>query len=117
MEEFPLFRAAARSIRPIRSCSSLTCVISSAICSSRAAHDAQPGTGGGISDTSHDHAEPAGCKQHDTPGNPDITRRPQSRTVRKSVPAAEVLNVYGRAWLPGGSSIPRAMAAVRANSG
>ena len=56
---------------------------SSAISSSRAAQPAQPGAGGGISDTSHDHAEPALSKQDDTqsrPAKPSPTRRKQPRS-------------------------------------
>ena len=84
IEEFPLLRDSARSSRltcsrsaAIWSACALTASRSSpissccaAICSSRAAQAAQSGAGGGRADTGHDHQEPAGSKQADTPSRP-----------------------------------------------
>jgi len=71
------FLKPSSSSRAILSCSSRCCARStstwsrsSAISSSRAAQLAQPGAGGGIPDTSHDHPEPAGSKRADTPSRP-----------------------------------------------
>jgi hypothetical protein len=82
IDEFPLLPDKARSSRATRASSS-------AIRTSRAAHPSQPGAGGGISDTSHDHPELTRSKQGNTPGRrqrpPDDQPPRQLRSVSSAL--------------------------------
>ena len=120
IEEFPLLREMIRSSRatcsrswPTCSCRTAdcarsraassrssprlaTCAPSAASSSSRAAQLAQPGAGGGIPDTRHDHPEPALSNQGNTPSRP--AKPPPTRhtppIVTQPSHATDGLNVY-----------------------
>lgn len=76
IEELPLLRDRARSSRATRSRSSAPSASSTAIRASRAAQPSHSGAGAGRPDTSHDHPEPAGSKQADTPSRLAATTSP-----------------------------------------
>ena len=123
IEEFPLLRDSARSSRltcsrsaAIWSACALTASRSSpissccaAICSSRAAQAAQSGAGGGRADTGHDHQEPAGSKQADTPSRPaeagqTISSAASHLNIRRRHGG---LNVYIERWVANYSNMAR----------
>ena len=96
IDEFPLLRDSARSSRATWSRSPAMSASSAAIRPSRAVQLSHSGAAGGRPDTSHDHPEPAGSKQADTPGRLTTTtsqpvNHPPSET---SGQARQGVNVY-----------------------